>query len=121
MVEGGLALAPDPSTIHSAVNGSPPHELRSQGGTFVSEPWAHRMGAAGGAGDRGGGGAPGRGIRQGRRNRGRRGRPAIAAGELRLVGDSAMVDAIGEAGVGRVAAKVEVRLAWVADRPFANA
>ena len=36
---GGVedANASDPSTIHSAVNGSPPHELRSQGGTLSLE------------------------------------------------------------------------------------
>ena len=51
----------------------------------------------------------------------RRRRAAVAARELRLVGDPAMVDAIGEAGVGRLAAEVEVGLAGMAERPFADA
>src|SRR5260221_6414293 len=51
----------------------------------------------------------------------RRRRPAIATRKLRLVGDSAMRDTIGEAGVRRLAAEVEVRLARMAHRPFADA
>src|SRR5690349_9293018 len=51
----------------------------------------------------------------------RRGRAAVAAGELRLIGDSAVRDAIGKAGVGRLAAEVEVGLAGMAHRPFADA
>src|SRR5207248_381494 len=47
-------------------------------------------------------------------------RAAVAARELGLVGDSAMVDAIRKAGIGRVAAEMEVGLAGMADRPFAN-
>src|SRR5690348_8781890 len=51
----------------------------------------------------------------------RRRGPTVAARELGLVGDSAVGDAIGEAGVGRFAAEVEVGLAGMADRPFADA
>src|SRR5688572_32766536 len=51
----------------------------------------------------------------------RRGRAAVAAGELGLVGDSAMLDAIREARVGRLAAEMEVGLAGMAERPFADA
>src|SRR5688500_20228212 len=45
---------------------------------------------------------------------------AIAAGELGLVGDPAMLDAIREARVGRLAAEVEVGLAGMAERPFTD-
>src|SRR6185503_13945852 len=51
----------------------------------------------------------------------RRRRAAVAAGELRLVGDSAMVDAIRKAGVRLLTAEMEIGLARVTDRPFANA
>jgi hypothetical protein len=50
----------------------------------------------------------------------RRRRLAVAAGELRLIGDAAMLDAVGKAGVRLVAAEVEVGLAGVTDRPFAD-
>jgi hypothetical protein len=49
-----------------------------------------------------------------------RGRLAVAAGELGLVGDAAMLDAIREAGIGRVAAEVEIGLTRMAHRPFAD-
>src|SRR5688572_1845094 len=52
--------------------------------------------------------------RQGRR------RPAVAPRDLRLVGDPAMLDAIREAGIGGRAAEMEVGLAGMADRPFAD-
>src|SRR3954470_22220884 len=51
----------------------------------------------------------------------RGGRPAIAARELGLVGDPAMLDAIGKAGVCLLPAEMEVGLAGMADRPFADA
>src|SRR5207253_5898694 len=51
----------------------------------------------------------------------RRGRPAVAARQLRLVGDSAMLDAIRKARVRRVAAEMEIGLAGVANRPLADA
>src|SRR3954469_20886676 len=50
----------------------------------------------------------------------RRGGGAVAARELRLVGHSAMLDAIREPGIGRIAAEVEIGLAGMADRPFAD-
>src|SRR6185437_1996982 len=70
---------------------------------------------------RGGKGSPGAlaNPRPAEWKRGRR--PAVAARELGLVGDSAMLDAIREAGVRRLAAEIEIRLARVADRPFADA
>ena len=45
----------------------------------------------------------------------------IAPRQLRLIGDATMLDAIGKARVRRLAAEIEVRLARVADRPFADA
>ena len=51
----------------------------------------------------------------------RRRRPAVAARQLRLIGDAAMLDAIGVAGVGLLAAEMEVGLAGMAHRPFADA
>src|SRR4051812_50090324 len=48
-------------------------------------------------------------------------RAAVSAGELGLVGDAAMLDAIGEAGVGRLSAEMEVGLAGMAHRPLADA
>ena len=47
-------------------------------------------------------------------------RTAVAARQLRLIGDRAMIKAIGEAGVDRLAAEVEVGLARMAERPFAD-
>src|SRR5215213_7206229 len=52
------------------------------------------------------------------RQRGRR--AAVAAGDLGLVGDSAMLDAIRETGIGVGAAEMEIGLARMADRPFAD-
>ena len=54
---------------------------------------------------------------EGQRRRG----ATIAARELGLVGDAAMLDAIGKAGVGLCPAEMEVGLARMADRPFADA
>src|SRR4029079_14218715 len=51
----------------------------------------------------------------------RRGRAAVAARELRLVGDSAMLHAVREARVRRLPAEVEVGLARMPHRPFADA
>jgi hypothetical protein len=51
----------------------------------------------------------------------RRGRPAGAARKLRLVGSTAVRDAVREAGVHLVAAEVEVRLARMPHRPAAHA
>src|SRR3546814_4791230 len=48
-------------------------------------------------------------------------RTARAARQLRLIGAAAMFDAIGEAGVHRFAAEMEIRLARMAHRPFADA
>ena len=48
-------------------------------------------------------------------------RAAVAARKLRLVGDSAMLDAIREAGVRSRSAEVEVGLAGMAQWPFADA
>src|SRR6185369_3642231 len=48
-------------------------------------------------------------------------RTPVAARKLRLIGDSAMLDAIGEAGVRLLAAEMEVGLPGMADRPFADA
>lgn len=53
--------------------------------------------------------------RQGRR------RPPVFAGELSLIGAAAMFDAIGKARVHRFAAEMEIRLARMAHRPFADA
>src|SRR5438105_3075747 len=50
-----------------------------------------------------------------------RGRAAVAAGELRLIGDSAMLHAIRKARVRRLPAEMEIGLAGVAHRPFADA
>src|SRR4029078_1646486 len=50
----------------------------------------------------------------------RRGTP-VAARELRLVGDSAMLDAVREARGRRLPAEVEVGLARMPHRPFADA
>src|SRR5687768_17170820 len=47
----------------------------------------------------------------------RRRRAAITPRQLRLVGDPAMVDAIGISRVGRFAAEMEIRLAGMAHRP----
>src|SRR3954463_10747966 len=47
-------------------------------------------------------------------------RPAVAPRNLRLVGDSAMLDAIGKAGIGGRPAEMEIGLAGMADRPFAD-
>src|SRR5437763_4982930 len=51
----------------------------------------------------------------------RRRRTAVAARQLRLIGDSAMLDAIGESRIRLLAAEMEIRLAGVTDRPFADA
>src|SRR3546814_8751989 len=51
----------------------------------------------------------------------RRGRAARAARQLRLIGAAAMLDAIGEAGIHRLAAEMEVGLARVPHRPAADA
>src|SRR5690606_31299361 len=53
-------------------------------------------------------------IGQGRR------RAAGAAWQLRLIGAAAMLDAIGEAGIDLLPAEMEVRLAGMTERPFAN-
>src|SRR3954466_3202380 len=53
------------------------------------------------------------------KGKGRR-RLAVAARELRLIGDAAMLHAIREAGIGLVAAEMEIGLAGMADRPFAD-
>src|SRR5688572_4402855 len=50
----------------------------------------------------------------------RRRRPAIAPRQLRLVGDAAMLDAIREARIGLRSAEMEIGLAGMADRPFAD-
>src|SRR3954465_15107357 len=50
----------------------------------------------------------------------RRRRAAGAAGDRGLVGDSAMLDAIREARIGGRAAEMEIGLAGMADRPFAD-
>src|SRR3954468_6988564 len=50
----------------------------------------------------------------------RRRRAAVAGGDLGLVGDSAMLDAIREARIGGRAAEMEIGLARMADRPFAD-
>src|SRR5688572_6550545 len=50
----------------------------------------------------------------------RRRRTAVAARDLRLVGDPAMLDAIREARIGGRAAEMEIGLAGMADRPFAD-
>src|SRR3546814_13444475 len=51
---------------------------------------------------------------------GRRRRTPVAAGKLRLIGDRAMLHAIRKAGIGGLPAEVEIRLARMADRPFAD-
>src|SRR3546814_12165668 len=56
---------------------------------------------------------PGRAI-------GRRRRTPVAAGKLRLIGDCAMLHAIRKAGIGGLPAEVEIRLARMHDRPFAD-
>src|SRR3546814_3285386 len=56
---------------------------------------------------------PGRAI-------GRRRRTPVAAGKLRLIGDCAMLHAIRKAGIGGLPAEVEIRLARMTDRPFAD-
>src|SRR6266700_5002156 len=50
-----------------------------------------------------------------------RGRAAVAAGELRLIGDSAMLDAIRKTRIRRLPAEVEIGLARMTHRPFADA
>src|SRR4051812_9149107 len=47
--------------------------------------------------------------------------PAVAPWQLGLVGNAAMLDAIREAGVRRLTAKMEVGLAGMTHRPFADA
>ena len=47
-------------------------------------------------------------------------RTPVAAGQLRLVGNAAMLDAVGEARIGGLTAEMEIGLARVADRPAAN-
>src|SRR5579875_2379970 len=49
----------------------------------------------------------------------RRGAP-ITPRELRLIGNAAMLDAIGKARIGRFAAKVEIGFSRVPHRPFAD-
>src|SRR3546814_10989994 len=56
---------------------------------------------------------PGRAI-------GRRRRTPVAAGKLRLIGDCAMLHAIRKAGIGGLPAEVEIRLARLTDRTFAD-
>src|SRR5712675_1827301 len=46
-------------------------------------------------------------------------RPAVAPGCRRLIGDAAVIAAIGRAGGGLAAAEEEIRLAGIADRPMA--
>jgi hypothetical protein len=45
----------------------------------------------------------------------------MAARQLRLIGASAVIHAIGEAGVHLVSAKVKIRLTRMPHRPAANA
>src|SRR5262249_1548360 len=47
-------------------------------------------------------------------------RPPVAAHMGRLIGDARVVRAIGQAGDGLAAAKEEVGMAWIADRPAAG-
>ena len=51
----------------------------------------------------------------------RRRRPTVAPRKLRLIGNPAMLNAIGEAWVGRLTAKMKVRFARMADWPLADA
>src|SRR5262249_33460744 len=47
-------------------------------------------------------------------------RPPVAAHMGRLIGDARVVRAVGQAGDGLAAAKEEIGMAWIADRPAAG-